>query len=169
MRYLRTIKNFFNKKGESKLDEINLQDIYLHIKDSLIHVKDLGFTIKIVNYSFTPITLKNLSLDITITPDTGKYDFTEFISEVKDSIAHISQDDMDVKMYFNFNLKSVNLVDIYLIHRMTSDLYEYEVLGSFLNDIDNFTKVIENDDIDVETRELLKKNIIVKLDITGQY
>ena len=170
-KFINNFKNFFSKKTNKQevSDKINFDEIRSTLKDSLTSVKDLGFDIKMINYSFEPITLRNLSLEIIIRPNTGNYDFSEFMSELQNSISHIEYSDMDVKMDFDINLKDMNRRDLHFIHTATSDLYQYEVLGTFLKDVNNFSNVVSNNNIDIDTQQFLKKSVLVKLDITGEY
>jgi hypothetical protein len=159
-------KNFFSKKKEEVPDKINFEEVRLTLKDSLSGVKDLGFDIKMINYSFEPITLKSLSLDIIIRPGSGNYDFNEFMSELQNAISHIEYSDMDVKMEFNLtdNLTRTDMYEIMIARDNEDNNIDY-----WIKDINNFNTIINNQNMDIYVKDKLKRIIIVKLDITGEH
>jgi hypothetical protein len=185
-KFINNFKNFFSKKTNKQevSDKINFDEIRSTLKDSLTSVKDLGFDIKMINYSFEPITLRNLSLEIIIRPNTGNYDFSEFMSELQNSISHIEYSEMDVKMDFSVNFSNISLPPhnsrLRNIIKILYDIFDLDkntTIFKYLSKIENFKNFITHPDVvlafesvgDFNSIGDLKSSISIKLEITGEY
>lgn len=180
-KFINNFKNFFSKKTNKQevSDKINFDEIRSTLKDSLTSVKDLGFDIKMINYSFEPITLRNLSLEIIIRPNTGNYDFSEFMSELQNSISHIEYSEMDVKMDFSVNFSNISKLELRIIYELLCELYPNifnlpakNTMFEYLSKIENFKSFIAHpfgSVGDFDPISDLKSSIVIKLEITGEY
>jgi hypothetical protein len=176
---INSFKKFFSKKENT--NKVNLDEIRSILKDSLYGVKDCGFDVKMINYSFEPITLQNLSLEIIIRPNTSNYDIDEFFSELDNSISHIEHSDMNVKMNFTINMDIFSKAKLHIIHAYLVDIYPNifnlpaidtvqgrQKIISDLSKVDNFKEFVNHPDT-VGHLDELKSAIVVKLDITGEH
>jgi hypothetical protein len=172
---INSFKKFFSKGEEKKATPINFDEIRSTLKDSLTGVKDCGFDIKMINYSFEPLTLQNLSLEIIIRPNTSNYNVDEFFSELENAISHIEYSDMDVKMNFSINWNDFNRADLHIIHSYLVDIYPNifnlpakDTVQGYLSKVDNFKEFVNHPDA-TEHLDKLKSTIVIKLDITGEH
>ena len=172
---INSFKKFFSKGEEKKATPVNFDEIRSTLKDSLTGVKDCGFDVKMINYSFEPITLQNLSLEIIIRPNTSNYNVDEFFSELDNSISHIEYSDMDVKMNLSINWDDFNRADLHIIHSYLVDIYPniFSLRGhripikEYLSKLDNFKEFVNHPDT-FGHLDKLKSSIVIKLDITGE-
>jgi len=171
---INSFKKFFSKGEEKKSTPVNFDEIRSTLKDSLAGVKDCGFDVKMINYSFEPITLQNLSLEIIIRPNTSNYNVDEFFSELDNSISHIEYSDMDVKMNLSINWDDFSRADFHIIHSYLVDIYPNifnlptkNTVQGYLSKLDNFKEFVNHPDT-FGHLDKLKSSIVIKLDITGE-
>lgn len=164
---INSFKKFFSKAEEKKATPVNFDEIRSTLKDSLAGVKDCGFDVKMINYSFEPITLQNLSLEIIIRPNTSNYNVDEFFSELDNSISHIEYSDMDVKMNLSINWDDFSRADFHIIHSYLVDIYPNNTVQGYLSKLDNLKEFLNHPDT-FGHLDKLKSSIVIKLDITGE-
>lgn len=174
-KFINNFRNFFSKKKEQIHDEIDFDEIKNTIKDSLYGIKDFGFDIKMLNFSFEPVTINNLSIEIFIKPNDPRYNIDEVLLELDNAISHIEHSDMNVEMKFNINMDSFNRSELHIIHSYLVDIYPNifnlpakDTVGGYLSKVDNYQKFVNHTDIDQDTVNKLKLSIVIKLNITGK-